>query len=168
VERNGVDLGVYSPAKFIYKRSPGSPTTEVAMRRSFRDDLYLVVGMVSPETKRASLQIHVNPLVSWIWTGVLVLILGAAVSLWPEMSEREVGAWAYVRLAAAGLSGVALSLWLGMSPTTAYATTRTLHPPPSDAVSWVDAPLPEGPLGLAGAALVVGGLSGIFFARRRG
>ena len=45
---NGKQLGVSSPAKFIYKKSPDAPTTEVAQLHSIRDDLYLVVGIGEP------------------------------------------------------------------------------------------------------------------------
>jgi cytochrome c-type biogenesis protein CcmF len=128
----------------------------------------MVVGMVSPETKRASLQIHVNPLVSWIWAGVLVLILGASVSLWPELSEREVGAWAYVRAAAAGLSAIAFAIWLGMSPSTAYASTRSSQGPPAVFAPVGPEPsVPRGAIELSASALAMGGALGVFFARRR-
>jgi cytochrome c-type biogenesis protein CcmF len=90
-------LGRLSPAKFIYARSPGSPTTEVGLMRALTSDLYVVVGSANPETKRAEFQIHVNPLVSWIWVGVLILILGTAVSIWPEFSWGTLGAWSMAR-----------------------------------------------------------------------
>ena len=63
--RTGRSLGTVSPAKFIYKKQPDSATTEVAQLNSFRDDLYVVVGTVNPQTKNASFQVHVNPLVGW-------------------------------------------------------------------------------------------------------
>jgi hypothetical protein len=39
----------------------------------------------------------VNPMVSWIWLGVLVLILGTAVSIWPELSWGSLGVWVLTR-----------------------------------------------------------------------
>jgi len=165
VSRGGQSLGVMSPAKFIYKRASEMPTTEVAMLRSFRDDLYLVVGMVSPENKKAAFQLHVNPLVSWIWLGVVVLIFGASVSLWPEVALKEFGAWGYVRTAAAGLSGVAFAIWMAMGPSTAYAATRAPRAPPDRPTAAV----PSSPTPIAGvsAALVVGLASGVYVVRRR-
>jgi len=100
VSKAGKDLGRLSPAKFIYHRMPGSPTTEVGLRRALTSDLYVVVGSANPQTKRAEFQIHVNPLVSWIWVGVLVLILGTAVSIWPEFSWGVLGAWSLARASA--------------------------------------------------------------------
>ncbi|MBK8999411.1 MAG: heme lyase CcmF/NrfE family subunit [Myxococcales bacterium] len=159
-------LGVMSPAKFVYKRSPDMPTTEVAMHRSLRDDLYLVVGMVSPETKKAAFQFHVNPLVSWIWVGVVVLIFGASLSLWPEVAFKEVGAWGYVRTAAAGLSGVAFAVWMAMGPSTAFAAERGARAPPGPAPAAVESPAQPLPVTGASAALIGGLALGVYAARR--
>src|SRR5690606_18950543 len=70
VAKHGTHVATLNPAKFIYKKQPEAPTTEVSMYRSLRDDLYTVVGTVNPTTKRATFQFHVNPLVGWIWLGV--------------------------------------------------------------------------------------------------
>ena len=43
---SGEVAGQVSPAKFIYRKSPDMPTTEVAMLHSVKDDLYVVVGAV--------------------------------------------------------------------------------------------------------------------------
>jgi cytochrome c-type biogenesis protein CcmF len=133
VEKNGKPLGMATPAKFIYKRRPESPTTEVAMIHTLRDDLYVVVGTINPQTKVAALQIHVNPLVSWIWFGALILIFGSAICMWPELRPQESRAWATAR----GLAGTAASFTLGvvlaMMPAPAYAQasempgTSSLH-----------------------------------------
>lgn len=169
VTQNGKSLGVMSPAKFIYKRSAEMPTTEVAMHRSFRDDLYLVVGMVSPETKKAAFQFHVNPLVSWIWIGVIVLIAGASISLWPELALKEVGAWGYVRATAAGLSAVAFAVWLAMSPSNAFAAERGARaPPPASPVPTAAAASEASPPVLGASLACVGGLGlGLAAALRR-
>src|SRR6185369_9135443 len=98
--RYGKPIGRLSPAKFIYKATPEAPSTEVAKASSLRDDLYLIIGMVNPSTKIAAFQMHVNPLVMFIWLGVGVLIVGALVSMWPELALEEAGAWGYVRGAA--------------------------------------------------------------------
>jgi cytochrome c-type biogenesis protein CcmF len=97
VKKGSRALGRLSPAKFIYHRMPGSPTTEVGLRRALLADLYVVVGSANAETKRAEFQVHVNPLVSWIWIGVLVLILGTSVSIWPEVSWGALGVWVLTR-----------------------------------------------------------------------
>lgn len=131
VKRNGQHLANLTPAKFIYHRQPQSPTTEVSMLHTFREDLYTVLGTANPATKRATFQFHVNPFVSWIWTGLLVLILGASISLWPEVSSQPVGAWAYVRTGVGVTAGTILAVWIAMSPSTVYASARPGSAPAS-------------------------------------
>lgn len=94
------------------------------MYRSLREDLYTVVGTVNPTTKRATFQFHVNPLVGWIWLGMLILIAGCSISLWPEVRARELGVWAYVRAAGGATAGIALSIYIAMAPGSAYARER--------------------------------------------
>jgi hypothetical protein len=97
VGRNGSPVDRVSPAKFVYRRMPDRPTSEVGMLRTLRDDLYLVVGTLASGTERSTFRFYVNPLVSWIWIGLLALITGATISLWPEVNQRRLGAWGAVR-----------------------------------------------------------------------
>ncbi len=124
VSHGGTRLGVASPAKFMYKKMPDSPTTEVAMMHSLRDDLYLVVGNINPQTKLASFQVHINPLVSWIWFGAIILIFGSIVGMWPQLEPSESRVWNFGR----GAAGVAASFTLGMLiaslPAPAWAQTQ--------------------------------------------
>ena len=124
VTRAGKKLGYVHPAKFIYHASPDGPTTEVSMMRSLHEDLYTVVGQIDPQSKRATFQFHVNPLVSWIWIGLLVLMAGTITSLFPELSLGEVGAWSYVRSTAGVAAGTAFAIWIAMAPGMAYTQQR--------------------------------------------
>lgn len=126
--RTGKDVGRASPAKYVYRKMPESPTTEVSMLHSVRDDLYVIVGSVNFETKIATFQAHVNPLVSWIWLGTIVLILGSIVCMWPEVSFAEAGAWGYLRAAGATTTFVLLGLFIAMAPSRAFAQAgSSLH-----------------------------------------
>jgi cytochrome c-type biogenesis protein CcmF len=115
VAHDGKPLGRVSPARFIYKKG-GQPTTEVSMLHRLRDDLYVVVGTVDSSSKKATFRFHVNPLVSFIWTGVLILLLGTSVSLWPEVRLREIGVWSAVRAAATTAGIVAFVVLLSTTP----------------------------------------------------
>lgn len=123
--KSGATVGRTSPAKFIYRERPEQPTTEVSMLHSVRDDLYVIVGTVNPETKVATFQAHVNPLVSWIWLGVCVLILGAVVAMWPEATLEEVGAWGYLRAAGAITTSILFGLLLALTPAKAFGQTTS-------------------------------------------
>jgi cytochrome c-type biogenesis protein CcmF len=124
----GKGVGRASPAKFIYRRMPESPTTEVSMLHSIRDDLYVIVGEVNAETKMAAFHTHVNPFVSWIWFGVLVLISGAVISMWPEVVVQEARVWSYVKMAGGLTSAILFGLLIALAPSLAYGqSSSSLH-----------------------------------------
>jgi cytochrome c-type biogenesis protein CcmF len=53
------------------------------------EDLYLNFGGMSDDNQRAIIQAYVNPLVSWIWIGGLVLIGGTFVCLVPSKIKMQ-------------------------------------------------------------------------------
>jgi cytochrome c-type biogenesis protein CcmF len=127
-DKDGKDLGKLDPAKFIYKKMPDSPTTEVSMLHKVTFDLYLVVGSINPETKVASLQIHLNPLVGWIWLGGLILVMGCFLCMWPELEPEESRVWHTVRGAGAVATSIILGVMLAFIPSTAYGqSTASQH-----------------------------------------
>jgi cytochrome c-type biogenesis protein CcmF len=93
----------------------------------------------------------------------MVLISGALVSLWPELSFREAGAWSYLRASAGVATSSMLAIWLCMSPTSAYAAAPRPKVPVV-ATHGPSRPLPTGALGAVGAGLGLGALVAI---RRR-
>jgi cytochrome c-type biogenesis protein CcmF len=98
------------------------------MLHSVRDDLYLVVGTINPQTKLASLQVHINPLVGWIWFGCIILICGSFVCMFPEFQEEESKAWRVARGTAAITASILLGLLLALMPSPAFAQgTSSLH-----------------------------------------
>jgi cytochrome c-type biogenesis protein CcmF len=142
VSRNGKPVETISPAKFIYKTMGGSASTEVAMSHSVRDDLYMIIGMVNPQTKVASFQMHVNTLISFIWVGAVILMLGSIVAMWPELAFEEAGAWGYVRAAAGAGAAILFGIVLAGSAGSVYAAPApparappALAPAPSPAAS---------------------------------
>ena len=55
-------------------------------------------GSINPQNKNlAAFQLHVNPLVSWIWFGCIVLIAGSIVCMWPQLELGESRVWAGAR-----------------------------------------------------------------------
>lgn len=120
IEKGGKDLGTIHPARFIYRRQQ-MPTSEVAIKVGPREDIYVAPGSVNPETKLATLHVYINPLTSWIWLGALILILGAAISTWPEATLAEVGIGAYLRSAGATAASLVLGLLLALTPARVHA-----------------------------------------------
>lgn len=165
VKQSGKSLGQIHPAKFFYAKNPDGPTTEVSLLQSLKQDLYTVIGTIDPQSKRGTFRFHVNPLVMWIWLGGMVLILGASISLWPDLALGELGAWAYVRAGAGAAAGAAFSLWLAMSPSYAYASVRPPEAPPTPAAR---AELPLSRTAPPALAALFGLGVGAVFAARRG
>jgi cytochrome c-type biogenesis protein CcmF len=62
--------------------------TEVALRSTFRDDLYVIFTNFDGNGT-ASFRVLINPMVSWIWAGGIVLVIGALVIMWPSARERR-------------------------------------------------------------------------------
>jgi cytochrome c-type biogenesis protein CcmF len=125
--KNGKPVGRISPAKFIYKSMGEAPSTEVARYVSARDDLYVVVGMVNPQTKVAAFQMHVNTLISFIWLGGIILFFGAVVAMWPEVVFDHAGAWGYVRAAASVATMVMFGTLLAAGAGQAYGAPPLPH-----------------------------------------
>jgi cytochrome c-type biogenesis protein CcmF len=86
VLRNGKQIDTLYPARWYYRKHEQEPTTEVGIRRSIAEDLYIVLAAdrQSLASQSASLQVVVNPLVDWIWFGFGVLAFGTGIALLPE------------------------------------------------------------------------------------
>ena len=87
VLRDGKVIDHVSPAKFRYRTHPEMPTTEVAIRSTLRDDIYVIMSQVNPETRLGVFRVIVRPLVAWIWIGGLMLLFGAFVAISPSVAE---------------------------------------------------------------------------------
>jgi cytochrome c-type biogenesis protein CcmF len=126
VRRNGELVGTVSPAQFAYKDAGQQNSSEVAMFHTLRNDLYVAIGTVSPATKRASFRLYINPLVNLVWLGVVVMMLGCFVAMWPEVSFQEAGAFAYVRALGSVSSMMMMSVLLALAPSQARAQQQEM------------------------------------------
>lgn len=89
VERNGKPTTV-TPEK-IYYPNWESPRTEIVILGGPVEDLYIVLAGWSDMGKKGTFQIHINPLMNWLWIGGYVLVLGALMILWPEKKHLARG-----------------------------------------------------------------------------
>jgi cytochrome c-type biogenesis protein CcmF len=86
VSKNGENLGTLMPEHRVYIASK-QPTSEVAIRRRLNEDLYLNFAGMSADSQRAVLQAYVFPLVSWIWIGYWVVLIGTLICLTPAKTK---------------------------------------------------------------------------------
>jgi cytochrome c-type biogenesis protein CcmF len=89
------------PERRFYKASQ-QPQTLPRIRSTFKEDLYLTYEGVNEGTGRPIIKAHLNPLVMWIWVGVLIMIGGTVLALIPNAAPVRVTAPARIQAAPAG------------------------------------------------------------------
>jgi cytochrome c-type biogenesis protein CcmF len=98
VEKDGRPFGTLTAEKRLYLTWE-TPVTEVGIRSSFLEDLYLILENVndlggafenSAEAQRATFEVQVNILVGWIWYGGLIVSIGSLIGMWPSRGQAPV------------------------------------------------------------------------------
>ncbi len=102
VFRGGKQITTMYPERRFYKSS-GQPQTLPRIYPSFKEDfllvtdLYLVYEGINETTGRPIIKAHLNPMVPWIWTGLIVMVFGTILALVPNAAPARVIAPAAVR-----------------------------------------------------------------------
>jgi cytochrome c-type biogenesis protein CcmF len=86
VTKDGQDLGTMSPERRFYIASK-QPTSDVAIRRRLDQDLYINYAGPSDDGTKAVIQTFVNPLVSWVWIGYWVVLIGTLICMIPSKTK---------------------------------------------------------------------------------
>ena len=84
VVQGGNEIAKMYPARWFFHTHQSEPTTEVAIRRSFANDLYVVMPAFDLAKQEAHIEVRVLPLVNWVWIGVGIMALGTFIALLPE------------------------------------------------------------------------------------
>ena len=79
VFRNGKFLDTMKPARSFYPTQP-EPLTEVAIRRTLAEDLYMVLASENTDGT-VTLRVLINPLVIWVWFAFPLFTLGTALAM---------------------------------------------------------------------------------------
>jgi cytochrome c-type biogenesis protein CcmF len=82
--RDGAELTKMYPARWFFHTHQDQPTTEVAIRRTLTEDLYVVMPEVDVASQTASVNLVVSPLVNWVWFGFGMLAIGTLIALLPD------------------------------------------------------------------------------------
>jgi cytochrome c-type biogenesis protein CcmF len=123
VFQNGKEEGKVYPAKWMFRKHESQPTTEVAIRRGLLEDLYVVMPGFEAGTQTATVAVHVNPLVNWIWFGFGLLAIGTGIALLPETAF----AFALAKIPAGAATTSLLLLALVLSPGVVWAQGETVQ-----------------------------------------
>jgi cytochrome c-type biogenesis protein CcmF len=101
---NGVRVGTLSPEKDFYSSpdpNQSQSTTEVAVRTTALEDLYIVLAGFDSQAGTATIKIIVNPLIIWLWVGFGILVAGTIIAAWPDAREERAMARSRVKEALA-------------------------------------------------------------------
>jgi cytochrome c-type biogenesis protein CcmF len=85
VYKDGKKQFQMTPEKRFYLAS-GQPQTMVAIHSVPGWDLYVVYEGTNPDTGQPIIKAFLNPLVGWIWAGLVVIVLGTFIALVPSLT----------------------------------------------------------------------------------
>jgi cytochrome c-type biogenesis protein CcmF len=92
VEKGGRPAGIMTAEQRAYNQRE-EVNTEVGIRRSWDEDLYLIFagvddanGVLTGANPRpaTTFRVLVNPLISWIWLGGFIVAVGTLIAMWPS------------------------------------------------------------------------------------
>jgi cytochrome c-type biogenesis protein CcmF len=86
VYKYGKKITQLSPEKRFYIASQ-QPSTIVANRSTLQNDLYVIYEGKNPDTDRPIIKVFLNPLIAWIWIGVLIVVFGTLLGLTPNLAR---------------------------------------------------------------------------------
>ncbi|HWA96644.1 MAG TPA: cytochrome c-type biogenesis CcmF C-terminal domain-containing protein [Terracidiphilus sp.] len=98
---NGKRAFQMTPEKRFYRAS-GQPQTMVAIHSTPEWDLYVVYEGANPDTGQPIIKAFLNPLVGWIWAGLVLIVLGTFVALVPSATPATASVRVPVRSALPG------------------------------------------------------------------
>jgi cytochrome c-type biogenesis protein CcmF len=90
VYKDGKFLTRLNPEERFFKASGGQPVHIVANHSTLMEDLYVVYEGSDPDNGHPIIKAIINPLVNWIWIGVLVIVFGTGMALVPNATVMSV------------------------------------------------------------------------------
>jgi len=81
-----------APEKRIYfpNTDHAQPSTMVALRSTLANDLYVIYEGRDVDTDKPIIKVFLNPLMNWIWIGVLIVVAGTVLALVPSLTRAPV------------------------------------------------------------------------------
>jgi cytochrome c-type biogenesis protein CcmF len=81
--KNGRVVAELTPGQRYYPNQQ-SPFASVDARYHLTEDLYVILSAFERDGSSATIKAMVNPMISWIWIGGAVILLGVIVAVLPE------------------------------------------------------------------------------------
>jgi cytochrome c-type biogenesis protein CcmF len=86
VFKGGKRITQLAPERRFYQASQ-TPSTMVALHSTLASDLYVIYEGRNPDTDRPIIKVFLNPLMNWIWIGVLIVVAGTFLALVPNLTR---------------------------------------------------------------------------------
>lgn len=86
---NGRQLSDLTPRRNIYNKAPDVPTSEVGLRMTPIQDVYVLINGWEDGGTSATFTIYINPLTMWLWIGGLLLVIGTIICTLPNPAPRK-------------------------------------------------------------------------------
>ncbi|MCB0057497.1 MAG: heme lyase CcmF/NrfE family subunit [Caldilineaceae bacterium] len=86
---SGQVLDTVHPKRNIYDKTPDMPTSEVGLRMTPFEDVYVVLNGWDNSGSSATFTIYVNPLTMWMWVGGIMMAIGTLIAAWPHATRRR-------------------------------------------------------------------------------
>jgi cytochrome c-type biogenesis protein CcmF len=86
VFKGGRKITQLAPERRFYQASQ-TPSTMVALHSTLTSDLYVIYMGRNPETDKPIIKAFLNPLMNWIWIGVLIVVAGTFLALVPNLTR---------------------------------------------------------------------------------
>ncbi len=86
VYRGDKKITQLAPEKRFYTASQQNSTI-VANHSTLQRDLYVIYEGKNPDTDKPIIKVFLNPLMNWIWIGVLIVVMGTFVALVPNLTR---------------------------------------------------------------------------------
>ncbi len=89
VYRGSKKIVQLAPEKRIYfpNTDHAQPSTMVAMHSTLSSDLYVIYEGRNVDTDKPIIKVFLNPLMNWIWIGVLIVVVGTLLALVPSLTR---------------------------------------------------------------------------------
>jgi cytochrome c-type biogenesis protein CcmF len=86
VFKGGKKITQLAPERRFYQASQTS-STMVALHSTLASDLYVIYEGRNPDTDKPIIKVFLNPLMNWIWIGVLIVVAGTFLALVPNLTR---------------------------------------------------------------------------------
>jgi cytochrome c-type biogenesis protein CcmF len=86
VFKDGKKVTQLAPERRFYLASQ-TPSTMVALHSTLASDLYVIYEGRNPDTDKPIIKVFLNPLMNWIWIGVLIVVMGTFLALVPNLTR---------------------------------------------------------------------------------